>query len=292
MNYVVVDVYALAYRALYGYPKLTNKAGKPTSVIIGFFKQFLSRIDDVDNYYPIFVADSHNDTYRTQLLPTYKGNRTKQEDSFYEQIDFVLSICSRIGTVYRIAGYEADDLAACFLTKYLKPEDTCMLLTVDQDWLQMLSRNVSVYQLKTNQVHVHWTDELFFKEWGFVPKQLADFKALVGDSSDNIAGVKGIGPKQATELIKEFETVENMYANIIKIPNKRNVQTNLIENEATVKINKQIVTLNSSINELPAPNTVVTQDSINSIIDEFEAATNAVDLLNILGLYLQHRKTV
>lgn len=290
MKYVVVDVYALAYRALYGYPKLTNKKGRPTSVIVGFFKQFLSRIDDVETYYPIFVADTHNNTYRTQLLPTYKGNRTKQDDSFYEQIDFVLNICSKFGTVYRVDGYEADDLAACFIHTYLKPEDTCMLLTVDQDWLQMLNRNVSVYQLKTNQVHVHWTDELFFKEWGFVPKQLVDFKALVGDSSDNIAGVKGIGPKQATELIKEFETVENLYANIIKVPNKRNVQTNLIENEAVVKVNKQVVALNSSINDLQPPTTVVTQDSINTIIDDFEEATNSVDLLSILGLYLQHRK--
>lgn len=288
MKYLVIDVYALAYRAFYGYPELTNKEGHPTQVVVGFFKQFLSRVKDVHAYYPIFVADTHNDTYRTELYPQYKANRGKAEDSFYEQIDTILELGSLIGTVCRQSGYEADDLAAAAV-KAGKPDDSFLLLTVDADWLQLLSSNVTVLQLKTNQKHVLWTDEIFFKVWGFVPRLLVDYKAILGDGSDNIPGIGGVGDKQVNALIKEFDTVENLYANIIRVPNKRHLQTRLIESEEQVRLNKKLVTLNSTYKvNLPQVSTI-DQDKRNQFIDEFQIATDSEDLTNLLGVYVQKR---
>lgn len=288
MKYLVIDVYALAYRAFYGYPELTNKDGKPTQVVVGFFKQFLSRIKDVHEYYPIFVADTHNDTYRTELYPQYKANRGKAEDSFYEQVDTILRLGSLIGTVYRQSGYEADDLAAA-VVEAGKPEDEFLLVTVDADWLQLLRSNVNVLQLKTNQNHVLWTDEIFFKVWGFIPKQLIDYKALLGDGSDNIPGISGVGDKQVNSLIKEFDSVENLYANIIRVPNKRHLQERLIEAEKQVKLNKKLVTLNSTYDVELSQVRAIEEEKRNQFIDDFQAATDSEDLTNLLGVYVQKR---
>lgn len=290
MKYIVVDVHALAYRALYGYPKLTNNNGESTSVIVGFFKQFFSFVSDIEDYYPVFVADSGKNPHRLELLPQYKGTRSKQDDDFYRQIDFILEICAMFGTVYKEYGYEADDLAACFIDKYVTPDDDCLLVTVDQDWLQLLARNIKILQLKPNHVHVTWTDELFYKEFEFTPKQLVDYKAIIGDKSDNIPGVNGVGPKQATELIKEFGSVENLYKNIVKVFNTRKLQEHLIESEGVVAINKKLVTLSTDIKVLMAPDTKVTQDVINVLIDRFIEVTDATALTDMLGVYLQKRK--
>ena len=289
MKYVIVDVYALAYRAFYGYPELNNKNGEPTQVIVGFFKQFYSRVRNPEQYYPIFVADSAGSTYRKDMLAEYKKNRDKQDDKFYKQIDFILKICAQIGTVYREPGYEADDLAACFIKQYVTDADECLLLTGDMDWLQMLARNVSMIQLRPNYVNTHWTDELFFKEYGFTPKQIIDYKALCGDKSDNIPGVKGVGDKQARELIKEFGTVENIYKNIVKVFNTRNLQTNLIENEGIALLNKKLVTLNTEITPLAKPETVLTKERVDEIIKEFKDYTDATVVADMLEVYLTYR---
>lgn len=288
MKYLVIDVYALAYRAFYGYPELTSKAGKPTQVVVGFFKQFLSRVKDVHEYYPIFVADTHNDTYRTELYPAYKANRGKAEDTFYEQVDTILKLGSLIGTVYRQSGYEADDLAAAVVAAGT-PEDEFLLMTVDADWLQLLNSNVNVLQLKTNQNHVLWTDEIFFKVWGFVPRLLIDYKALLGDGSDNIPGISGVGDKQVNALIKEFDTVENLYANIIKVPNKRHLQERLIEAEKQVRLNKKLVTLNATYEVELSKIRAIEEDKRNQFIDDFQSATDSEELTNVLGVYVQKR---
>lgn len=290
MKYLVVDVYALSYRALYGYPNLRNKAGESTSVLVGFFKQFISRVSKVEEYYPVFVADSPGKTFRHELCENYKANRQKKEDSFYGQIDKVLELCALFGTVYRESGYEADDLAACFINRYLKEEDTALLLTVDADWLQMLSRNVSVLQLKANQLHILWTDELFLKEYGITPKQIVDLKAIVGDGSDNIGGVRGVGDKQTLELLKDFQTAEGIYDNIIRVSNKRKLQTHLIENMDKVLLNKKLVSLNTSIDSLSPPDNQVSQEAIDTFIDKFQSYTDSIELTNILGVYLQRRR--
>lgn len=288
MKYLVIDVYALAYRAFYGYPELTNKEGHPTQVVVGFFKQFLSRVKDVHEYYPIFVADTHNDTYRKELYPQYKANRGKADDTFYEQVDTILRLGELIGTVYRQAGYEADDLAAAVVNAG-KSDDEFLLVTVDADWLQLLRSNVNVLQLKTNQNHVMWTDEIFFKVWGFIPRLLVDYKALLGDGSDNIPGIGGVGDKQVGALIKEFDTVENLYANIIKVPNKRRLQERLIEAEPQVRINKQLVTLNATYPVNLCQVRAIEEERRNQFIDDFQAATDSEDLTNLLGVYVQKR---
>lgn len=290
MKYLVIDTYALCFRALYGYPELTNHKGEPTSVIIGFFKQFLSRVHSVEDYYPIFVTDMPGSSdIRKELYPDYKANRTAADQTFYDQVDFVLELGELIGTVYKQPGREADDLAGAFVERYAATNDIT-LLTVDADWLQLLRKNVKVLQLKTNGVHVLWDDDLFFAEKKIAPKQLIDLKAIVGDGSDNIPGVKGLGEATGIELLREFGSVEDIYKNIIKVTTKRKVQQKLIDNEELVKRNIKLVSLNTSVDNWVEPQTVVTDETVDRFIDKFAKRTDSQELTNLLGVYLQRRK--
>lgn len=290
MKYLVIDTYALCFRALYGYPELTNHKGEPTSVIIGFFKQFLSRVHSVEDYYPVFVTDMPGSAdIRKELYPDYKANRTAADQTFYDQVDFVLELGELIGTVYKQPGREADDLAGAFVERYAATNDIT-LLTVDADWLQLLRKNVKVLQLKTNGVHVLWDDDLFFAEKKIAPKQLIDLKAIVGDGSDNIPGVKGLGESTGIELLREFGSVEDIYKNIIKVTTKRKVQQKLIDNEKLVKRNIKLVSLNTSVNNWVEPQTVVTDETVDRFIDKFAKRTDSQELTNLLGVYLQRRK--
>lgn len=290
MKYLVVDTYALSFRALYGYPDLTNDKGEPTSVIIGFFKQFLSRVRTVEDYYPIFVTDMPGASdERKKLYPDYKSNRTAADKSFYDQVDFILELGRLIGTVYQHPGREADDLAGAFVERY-SANNEITLLTVDADWLQLLQKNVKVIQLKTNGRHVIWDDALFFAEKKLAPKQLISLKALIGDGSDNIPGVPGIGETTGIELLREFESVDDIYKNIVKVTNKRKIQQKLIEHEDEVRRNAQLVTLNTSVDTWEEPNTIITDEVIDKFIDKFQERTDSIDLTNLLGVYLQRRK--
>lgn len=290
MKYLVLDTYALSFRALYGYPELTNRKGEPTSVIIGFFKQFLSRVQSVEDYYPIFVTDMPGSSdVRKELYPDYKSNRTAADQSFYDQVDFILELGELIGTVYRHPGREADDLAGAFVERY-KATNDITLLTVDADWLQLLQKNVRVIQLKTNGRHIVWDDALFFAEKKIAPKQLIDLKAIVGDGSDNIPGVKGLGEATGVELLREFDSVDDIYKNIIKVTTKRKIQQKLIENEELVRRNVKLVTLNTSVDSWKEPDTVVTDKTIDVFIDKFSERTDSQELTNLLGVYLQRRK--
>lgn len=290
MKYLVIDTYALSFRALYGYPDLTNDKGEPTSVIIGFFKQFLSRVHSVEDYYPIFVTDMPGSAdERKQLYPDYKANRTTAEPSFYDQVDFILELGEMIGTVYRQPGREADDLAGAFVERYAATNDIT-LLTVDADWLQLLQKNVRVIQLKTNGRHVLWDDALFFAEKKIAPKQLVSLKAIVGDGSDNIPGVPGIGETTGIELLREFDSVDDIYANIVKVTNKRKIQSKLIEHQDAVMRNKKLVSLNTSVDHWEEPKTIITDEIIDKFIDKFAARTDSQELTNLLGVYLQRRK--
>lgn len=290
MKYLVLDTYALSFRALYGYPELTNRKGEPTSVIIGFFKQFLSRVQSVEDYYPIFVTDMPGSSdVRKELYPDYKANRTAADQSFYDQVDFILELGDLIGTVYRHPGREADDLAGAFVERY-KATNDITLLTVDADWLQLLQKNVRVIQLKTNGRHIVWDDALFFAEKKIAPKQLIDLKAIVGDGSDNIPGVKGLGEATGIELLREFDSVDDIYKNIIKVTTKRKIQQKLIENEELVRRNVKLVTLNTSVDSWKEPDTVVTDKTIDVFIDKFSERTDSQELTNLLGVYLQRRK--
>lgn len=286
MQYLVVDGYALAHRAWHGYPEFKNNKGRDTRVTVGFFKQLLSKVKNLSTYQPVFLFDAPGGNFRKELDSSYKANRGAQSDTFYDQVEEIVKLCKLIGPVYRMPGFEADDLAGSFIARFVGPEDSALLLTVDGDWLQLLRKGVEVLQLKTVGSPVLWTRELFFeRNSGLTPHQLLDIKALCGDDSDNIPGVKGIGWVTVNKLLKEYGTVEGIYDNILRVSNKGKVQERLIENESRVRLNKQLVTIKTDL-ELGAPDVELrTDEFLDYVLNEL----NAESLANMLGVYFQLR---
>lgn len=287
MNYLVVDGFALAHRAWHAYPDWKNDAGREVKVTVGFFKQLLSRVRGFEGHQLVFVFDSAVPCFRKSLDASYKGTRDKKPDSFYAQIDEIIKLCKMIGPTYVSDGYEADDLAGSFVSQFVGPEDTAVLLTVDGDWLQLLRTGVEVIQLKTVGPPVRWTKELFFeKNSGLTPMQLIDVKAITGDGSDNIPGIPGIGWVTVNKLLKEYKTVEEIYANILKIPNKGNVQTKLIDAKDRVFLNKELATIKTDV-ALDPPFTITQADEF---LDYLVTELNAESLANLFGVYVQMHK--
>lgn len=285
MRYLVVDGYALAHRAWHAYPELKNNAGRATQVTVGFFRQLLSKVRDLESYQPIFVFDSSGN-FRKQLDSNYKANRSAQADSFYQQIDELIHLCGLLAPVYRADGYEADDLAGSFVAQKLGPDDSAVLLTVDGDWLQLLQPNVEVLQLKTVGAPVHWTRELFFERHsGLTPKQLIDVKAICGDDSDNIPGIKGLGWVTVNKLLQSYSTVEGIFENILLIPNKGNVQVKLMENKERILLNKELATIKTDVVLEDQSKGVDTDTFLDYVLETL----NAESLANLLGVYIQKR---
>lgn len=293
MKYVIFDGYALAYRALYGFPKLFNNQGRETQVTCGFFKMVHSTIMKYQipaNARIIFVFDSKERVFRKEKDPEYKANRKAKEQSFYDQVEEIVDLCSRIWTVYRMPGYEADDLAGSFVNTKVKDEDECLLVTVDKDWLQLLRRNVTALMLSTQDKPRFITDQQFFADnGGIAPINLIDLKALLGDGSDNIPGIKGVGWVTAQKLIKQYKTVEAIYDNILLIPNKGKLQQKLVENKERVMLNKELVTIICDL-QLEDPKIKVDTDAFCGVLDYLEDTLNAQDLANQMGLLLQFIK--
>lgn len=290
MKYVIFDGYALAYRALYGYPELTNDKGRDTRVTVGFLKIVTSMLmrNELTDHKVIFVFDSKEPVFRKQMDPDYKATRSKKEQSFYDQVEELVTLCSRMWTVYREPGFEADDLAGTFVTQVLKEEDECLLITVDKDWLQLLRPNVQALMLSTQGKTEQITDQKFFADnGGIMPINLIDLKALMGDSSDNIPGVKGIGWVTAQKLIKQYGTVESIYENILMIPNKGKVQTLLMENKDRVLLNKQLATIKCDIPLTAEVKSAVDANEFCAVLDYLESELQAFDLANQMGVLLQ-----
>lgn len=290
MKYLIVDGYALAHRAWHAYPELTNNAGRDTRVTVGFFKQLLSKVKELSQYQVIFVFDSPGGNFRKDLDSTYKATRTPNPQTFYNQVDEIVELCKLIAPTYQVPGYEADDLAGSFVAQYVGEGDTALLLTVDGDWLQLLRAGVEVLQLKTTGSPVHWTRDTFFEQYsGLMPAQLIDYKAICGDGSDNIPGIKGIGWVTANALLKEYRTVEHIYEEILKIPNKGNVQKKLIDNKERVFLNKQLATIKTDVPLSNPEDSVVDFDRyLDYLMDEL----NADSLANLMGVYLNRCREV
>lgn len=288
MKYLVIDGYALCYRAFYGYPKMHNDKGRETNVTVGFFKTLESIITkhNLYDYNVIFVFDSPEEVFRKEIYSSYKGNRKKKEQVFYDQLEEVVTLCSRVWTVYRKPHYEADDLAGSFISKYVTDKDECLLITVDKDWLQLLQSNVKVLLFSTLKEPKIVTRDSYFAENGLPPESIIEVKALLGDDSDNIPGIKGIGWVKVQSLLQTYPTIEDIYKNILLIPNKGKLQFLLMENKEKVFLNKKLVTILRDL-DLDMPKEVVDPVEYCAFLDYLDYELNAQNLANQMGILLQ-----
>ncbi|MGI6768075.1 MAG: DNA polymerase I [Bacilli bacterium] len=208
--------YATAYRGIF----MQTKNGLYTNALYGFCNMFISLIEDLD--YAFVAFDAGKQTFRHQEFTEYKAKRKELPEELRVQIPYIKKYLD-IMKIYRDESldYEADDLIACVANKMYNDFDEIRIITGDKDLLQLVNDKISVYLTKKGVGELdEYNKENFYEKAGFHPEQTVDFKGLVGDASDNLPGIKGIGEKTALKLLNEYPTLEDMIANADKITGK------------------------------------------------------------------------
>lgn len=221
---VVVDALALAYKAYFAFANrpLTTKSGEPTSAVFGFVNQIIKIIEEVKADYICVAFDSKEPTFRHEMYDLYKANRSEMPEDMVPQIQRIKDIVTSLGFPLLIkAGHEADDLIGALVRQAESRGIESFIASPDKDLLQLITEKTKVVKLDrmSNELEIVDAKKVIDK-FNFAPIRIIDYLALLGDSSDNIPGVKGIGEKAAGELIPLFGTIENIYEKMEEVPVK------------------------------------------------------------------------
>ena len=213
----IIDTFGFFFRSFYALPQyLKTKDGFPTGLLTGF-TNFISTLQkDHDSDYIIFAIDSKGDTFRNEIDPNYKANRQAPPPELTQQLPIAIEWIEKMGykTLGEV-GFEADDIIAT-VVKFAKQRGYLVrVVSHDKDLYQLIddSKVVLVDALKKKVVD----EDACYEKYGVTPKQFIDYQSILGDSADNVPGVKGIGKVGAQKLLSEFETIDNIYANIEQI---------------------------------------------------------------------------
>ncbi len=245
---IIIDAFALIFRAYYALPPLTTKDGTVVNAVYGFFNTLLNVIKDYKPDYFCVAFDEEKPTFRKEAYDLYKAQRKAPPDDFKPQIPIIKQLLDDLAiTTYSSPGFEADDVIGTICAKKsVDNKDTISyILTGDLDTLQLVDNNTKVITFKRGMSEITEYDEtgVSQKYDGLTPSQLIDMKALKGDQSDNIPGVKGIGEKGAITLIKKFGSLEAMYENIDSNDISESVRKKLLESKDMAFLSKQLVTI-------------------------------------------------
>ncbi len=228
MVFLLVDGHSLAFRSYHAFANsggLRTSTGIPTSVCFGFVNSLLQIIEAEKPEYVAIAFDLAEPTFRHQADHNYKANREQTPPDFLEDLNNLLELLSTLNfTIVTAPGYEADDVLATLAQKASQQGFPVKIISGDRDLFQLVNReqSISVLYLNRNTIKtVSYTEfhpEEVIEKLGITPEQVIDYKALCGDQSDNIPGVKGIGEKTSVKLLREYGSLEQIYANLEKIP--------------------------------------------------------------------------
>lgn len=248
---LIVDGNSIANRAFYGIRPLSTKEGIPTNAIFGFLNIVLKVIDDKKPDFITVAFDVSKKTFRNDLYDLYKANRKGMPDDLATQLPILKEVLDVLNISHiGMEGYEADDLIGTVSQKCETENIKCEILTGDRDDLQLCSKNTTVLLVTTQggkTQTVPYNDAGVLYKYEVTPKEFIDLKGLMGDSSDNIPGVKGVGEKTAISLIKEFKSIENLYKNIDSDKIKKSVREKLIENKEMAFLSKELATIKCDV---------------------------------------------
>jgi DNA polymerase-1 len=211
----VIDGKSVFYRGYYAMPGLSLPDGTPTGGVFGFASIAIELIKKLEPDYVAVAWDIKGTSIakRTEIFADYKAGRTKPADDFYAQLPILREVLAAFNwPLYELDQYEADDIMGTFAAQGKEEGVEVCLITGDYDMLQLIDSNTGVYITRTGSTDlVKYDDAAFEAKYGVKVAQFVDYKALVGDSSDNIPGVPRVGPKAAQKLLTEYDTLENIY---------------------------------------------------------------------------------
>lgn len=244
---MIIDGSSLLYRAFFALPPLSNALGVPTNAVYGFLTMLVKLYNDLHPDYVAVAFDKGKETFRTELYADYKGNRPNAPDDLRPQFGLIREVLEALGiTVIEEEGYEGDDIIGS-LSKKLGNKDTAVyIITGDRDSLQLVDEHSTVYLTKkgiSDMLEVR--PDNMADEYGYGPDMVIDMKALMGDSSDNIPGVPGVGEKTALKLLNEYGTLEGVYDNIDSIKGK--LKEKLADNKELAFLSRTLATIKTDM---------------------------------------------
>ena len=246
----LLDGYYLAYRSYYAFSgrPLTTSKGENTSAVFAFTNTLMMILDQEKPAAIAVAFDTPKPTFRHQVYKEYKATREKMPEDMYAQLPFIRKVIEGFNIpILEEHGYEADDVMATVAQQAAKAGYHSFLVTNDKDLLQMVSSGISVWKPGRGSDQPEIVNPSWVKDkWQVDPSQIRDILSLMGDSSDNIPGVPGIGKKTAAKLIQEFGSVDNLFSNLEQVSSQR-YQNIIRENIESAKLAYQLVTLDDQV---------------------------------------------
>jgi len=237
--FVLVDGSSYLYRAYHALPAFTSSKGEPTGAVLGVLNMLYKLLDDFEPERIAVIFDAPGKTFRDDLYKDYKANRPPMPEDLRPQIEPLLEAIKAIGIpVLKIAGVEADDVIGTLATQASKAGITTMISTSDKDMAQLVDNKVTLINTMND---TKMNADGVRKKFGVSPKQIVDYLTLVGDSSDNIPGVPGVGPKTATKWLGEYQNLQTLEAHADEVGGK--IGDRLRETLDTLPLYKELVTI-------------------------------------------------
>ncbi len=252
MKLMIIDGNSIVNRAFYGVRALNAPDGTPTNAVYGFIAIFQRIYDEVKPDAVCVSFDLKEPTFRHKAYDGYKAQRKPMPDELTAQMPVLKDVLDAMGIRrYELAGYEADDILGAVSRVCESSGWACTVVTGDKDSLQLVSDSTTVCNVKSRMGKtetVMYTPERFTQEYGFAPPLMVDLKALMGDASDNIPGVPGIGEKTAMELVRRYGTIENIYDELAELDVRDGVKKKLAAGEESARRSYWLATI---LRELP-----------------------------------------
>lgn len=292
MKFLAIDGNSILNRAFYGIKLLSNKNGVFTNAVFGFMNIYLKHISEVNPDAVAVAFDLRSPTFRHKAVASYKANRKGMPPELAQQLPIVKQLLTAMGIkIVECEGYEADDILGTLSRSCSDGGNECFVLTGDRDSLQLINDNVTVL-LATNKETIRYTPERFTEDYGFEPIKLIDLKALMGDSSDNITGVAGIGEKTASNLIKEYGTIEELYENYADSNLTKGVKAKLEKGAESAKESKWLATIIKNVPIDDNPESYIPSAPDNAEISRLLSELEMFKLLDKLGISASEANSV
>ncbi len=250
-KFAVLDGSSLFFRAFYALQLPPNARGVHTNAVHGFAMMLVKLLKEIAPTQLVIAFDKSRTTFRTALYPEYKGTRDKTPEELISQIPLLKELAKSLGIPFlELDDYEADDIIGTLATQAAEEGTETVVVTGDRDALQLIRDHLTVVLTKKGISDTrHYDTAAFEEEYGFLPVRLIDMKGLMGDSSDNIPGVPGVGPKTATKLLLEYGTIENVLDHAAEVSGKK-LSASLVEYRDQALLSKQLATIECNVPEL------------------------------------------
>ncbi|MBM4762524.1 DNA polymerase I [Bacillus sp. B15-48] len=241
---VLIDGNSIAYRAFFALPLLNNDKGVHTNAVYGFTMMLMRILEDENPTHILVAFDAGKTTFRHATYTEYKGGRQKTPPELSEQFPFIRELLKAYGIPqYELENYEADDIIGTLATKAEQAGFEVKVISGDKDLTQLSTEKITINITKKGITEIEqYTPEHINEKYGLTPEQIVDMKGLMGDASDNIPGVPGVGEKTAIKLLKEFGTVENLLQSIDSVSGKK-LQEKLHEFKDQAMMSKNLATI-------------------------------------------------